>query len=151
MQRVERSIRVRTPIERAYQAWRNFENLPQFMENVEAVTVSGPDQKHSHWKLRGPIGTHPEYDAELVEDEPNRSIGWRSLDGELGTSGNVTFTDLGDETQVHVVMQWFDPPGGAIGETASRLLQNPEKMLEEDLRRFKAMMERDAAPGARVA
>lgn len=54
----------------------------------------------------------------------------------------MTFTDLQDNTEVHVVMQWFDAPGGGMGEKLSRMLQNPDKMLEEDLRRFKDVLER---------
>jgi len=153
MQRVERSIRVHAPVDRVYRMWRNFETFPQFMEHVESVRASGPDGARSHWRLRGPVGIDAEYDAELVEDHPNQSIGWRSLDGNLGNSGNVTFTPLDDETMVHVVMQWYDPPGGPLGEAISRIIQNPEGMLEEDLRRCKHVSEEPGGmeQGARAA
>jgi uncharacterized membrane protein len=141
MQRVERSVRVAAPASEVYNAWRNFEQFPQFMEHVESVNWVGGDRKMSHWKLKGPMGVNVEYDAEVVEDEPNRSIGWRSLDGNLGNSGNVTFSELDGETLVHVIVQWFDPPGGPIGEAISRILQNPAEMLDEDLGRFKRMVE----------
>jgi len=141
MQRVERSVRVAAPASEVYNAWRNFEQFPQFMEHVESVNWVGGDRKMSHWKLKGPMGVNVEYDAEIVEDEPNRSIGWRSLDGNLGNSGNVTFSELEGETLVHVIVQWFDPPGGPIGEVISRILQNPAEMLDEDLGRFKRMVE----------
>jgi uncharacterized membrane protein len=96
----------------------------------------------SHWKLKAPLGVNIEYDAAITEDEPNRSIGWRSVDGTLGNSGTVSFTELGpNETQIHVILQWFDAPAGPIGEALSRILQNPEQMLAEDLTRFKHMME----------
>jgi uncharacterized membrane protein len=141
MQRVERSIRVAAPVTEVYKVWRNFESFPEFMEHVDEVRWVGAGGKISHWKLRGPVGVKIGYDAEITEDEPNRSIGWRSHDGNLGNSGNVTFSELDGETLVHVVMQWFDPPAGPIGEALSRILQNPEKMLEEDLGRFKRMVE----------
>ncbi|MEA2638934.1 MAG: hypothetical protein QOF51_328 [Chloroflexota bacterium] len=143
MQRAERSIRVAAPADRVYQFWRNFENLPQFMEHVQEVQSLDADHRLSHWQLKGPLGMTLEYDAEVVEDIPNKSIGWRSREGgDVGVSGNVTFTELdNNETQVHVVMQWFDPPAGPIGEALSRMLQNPERMLEEDLHRFKKVIE----------
>jgi uncharacterized membrane protein len=141
MQRVEKSIRVKAPAEQVYRYWRNFENFPRFMDNVEEVRVSGPDKRMSHWKIKGPLGTNVEFDAELTQDEPNKSIGWNSRDGSMGTSGNVTFTQTADNTLVHVVMQWYDTPAGAVGEAASRVLQNPEHMLEEDLQRFKDVVE----------
>jgi uncharacterized membrane protein len=149
MQRVERSIRVKAPAEQVYQFWRNFENFPRFMENVEEVRLLSPDGRRSHWKLRGPIGTHAEYDADLTQDEPNRAIGWNSTDGEMKTSGNVSFTEQEDNTLVHVIMQWSHTPGGAVGETASNVLQNPERMLEEDLQRFKDIAEGRVGSGLR--
>jgi len=151
MQRVERSIRVHAPVDRVYEMWHDFASFPEFMENVERVTVSGLDGRKSHWRVRGPLGKSVEYDAEMVEDDPNRSIGWRSTDGDIGTSGNVTFADMGEgDTLVHVVLQWFDPPAGAIGEAVSHVFQNPEGMLDEDLRRFKERIERGGATGAQT-
>src|SRR5687768_16891020 len=116
MQRVERSIRVKAPVSRAYELWRNFERFPTFMENVHEVRSIGGDGRRSHWKITGPLGREFEFDAELSEDVPDKSIGWRSMEGhgEIGVSGVVTFNQLSDdETEVHVVMQWYDTPGGA--------------------------------------
>ena len=149
MQRVEKSIRVNAPVEQVYTYWRNFENFPSFMENVEEVRSSDPSGRLSHWKIKGPMGKSVEFDAELVKDEPNRTIGWNSRGGEIETSGVVTFAPLDDNTEVHVVMQWYDTPGGPVGEAASRMLQNPEKMLEEDLQRFKDIAEGRVGSGLR--
>jgi uncharacterized membrane protein len=144
MQRVERSIRVKAPASKAYQLWRNFERFPTFMENVHEIRMMRGDGQRSHWKIAGPLGKEVEFDADMTEDEPGKSIGWRSVEGhgEVGVSGNVTFAELSDgETEIHVVMQWYDTPAGAVGEAASRTLQNPEKMVEDDLRRFKEVAE----------
>jgi uncharacterized membrane protein len=149
MQRIEKSIRVNAPVSKVYDYWRRFENFPQFMEHVEEVRATDPTGRRSHWKIKGPMGKSVEFDAELTKDEPNKTIGWNSTDGEMGTSGAVTFTDLGENTEVHVVMQWYDPPGGPVGEAASRMLQNPDKMLEEDLQRFKDIAEGRVGSGLR--
>jgi uncharacterized membrane protein len=149
MQRVEKSIRVKAAVAQVYQFWRNFENFPRFMEHVDEVRCVQPDCRTSHWKLRGPMGTDVEYDAELTQDEPSKAIGWNSRGGDITTTGNVTFTEQEDNTLVHVIMQWADPPGGAIGEALSRILQNPEKMIEEDLLRFKDIAEGRVGSGLR--
>lgn len=145
MQRVERSIRVATSAMEAYTLWRNFQNFPQFMEHVDEVKNLDDAGKLSHWRLKGPLGVKVEFDSELTQDEPGRSIGWNSRDGQMGSTGNVTFTPTDDNTLVHVVMQWYDPPAGPIGEALSRLLQDPQKMLDEDLQRFKALAEERVA------
>lgn len=141
MQRVERSIRVDAPPEKAYQYWRDFENFPSFMEHVDEVRKLDAEGRRSHWKLKGPMGVSLEFDAEMTEDRPNQSIGWKSTEGSIGTSGVITFSPVGEQTEVHVLMQWYDPPAGPVGEAFSRLFQNPEKMLEEDLQRFKDIVE----------
>src|SRR5947208_15152011 len=82
MQRIERSIRVKASASQVYQFWRNFENFPRFMEHVEEVRCVSSDCRTSHWKLRGPMGTTVEYDAEMTQDEPSRAIGWNSTTGE---------------------------------------------------------------------
>jgi len=52
----------RTPWD-LYQFWRDFENLPRFMEHLESVTVI--DQKRSHWVAKAPAiaGGKAEWDA----------------------------------------------------------------------------------------
>ena len=149
MQRIEKSIQVNAPAEQVYTYWRNFENFPQFMENVEEVRSNDPSGRMSHWKIKGPMGKTVEFDSELVKDEPNRMLGWNSRGGEMETSGSVTFTPLEDTTEVHVVMNYYDTPGGPVGEAASQVLQNPDKMLDEDLRRFKDIAEGRVGSGLR--
>lgn len=139
MQRAEKSIRVAAPVAEVYRFWRNFENLPRFMENVKDVRPMGAEVWH--WTVKGPMNTSLEFDARLTEDQTNKSIGWNSREGAIGTSGVVTFADLQDNTEVHVVMQWFDTPLGRGGESLSKVIADPAKMLEEDLRRFKEAIE----------
>jgi uncharacterized membrane protein len=141
MQRAEKSVRVAAPASEVYRFWRNFENLPKFMEHVKEVRPADANGNIWHWTLKGPLNTSFGFDARLTEDQPNKSIGWNSLDGTMGTSGVVTFTELQNNTEVHVVMQWFDTPAGRVGESLSRTLQDPDKMLDEDLRRLKVVLE----------
>jgi uncharacterized membrane protein len=152
MQRAEKSIRVNAPAETVYQFWRNFENFPRFMEHVEEVRPMGGNDRLSHWKIKGPFGKSVEFDAELTTDQPGKQIGWNSRGGSndsIETSGVVTFREIDAVTEVHVLMQWYDPPGGALGEAVSRMFQNPEKMLEEDLQRFKDIAEGRVGSGTR--
>ena len=148
MPRVEKSIRVKAPVELVYTYWRNFESFPEFMRHVRKVDGDASGRR-SHWKIGGPLGLPVEFDAELVRDEPNRMLGWKSTDGTVGTSGTVTFASLPDHTQVHVVLDWHDPPGGALGTAAAKLVHDPAAMLAEDLRRFKDLVEGRLGSGFR--
>ncbi len=144
-QRVEGSIEVDAPVQRVYEYWETLENLPDFMSNVDEVRTTGPDT--THWRIRGPLGTKVEFDARTTQREPNEAIGWNSTDGDVGTSGQVRFRDLGNNrTRVEVQMNYSDPPGGKVGETASKLISNPQVMMQQDLANFKAIMEGRATP-----
>src|SRR3712207_4646464 len=110
-QRVESSVVVEAPVSRVYEYWSDLENLPNFMTNVEEVRATGPDR--THWVVKGPLGAKMEFDAETTQEEENRALGWNSVDGNVGTSGQVRFQELGPErTRVEVTMNYADPPGG---------------------------------------
>jgi uncharacterized membrane protein len=47
--RVERAVTVNRPKEELYRMWRDFENLPRFMQHLESVQVDPADRDRSHW------------------------------------------------------------------------------------------------------
>jgi uncharacterized membrane protein len=144
-QRVEGSIEVEAPVQEVYEYWRNLENLPQFMTNVEEVRSTGPDT--THWRVKGPLGSSLEFDARTTQDEPNEALGWNTQNGQVETSGQVRFRDVTpNRTRVEVQMNYWDPPGGRAGEVASRLVANPDIMVQQDLQNFKEIIEGKATP-----
>ena len=144
-QRLEGSIEVNAPVQQVYDYWETLENLPNFMRNVEEVRSIGDNK--THWNVKGPFGASVEFDARTTQNERNEALAWESEDGDVETSGQVRFRDLGDErTRVEVQMDWFDPPGGKVGETVTGLVAGPKTMLEQDLQNFKDLMEGEATP-----
>src|SRR5919205_1128455 len=144
-QRVESSVVVEAPVSRVYDYWRNLENLPSFMTNVEEVRATGPGI--THWSVKGPLGTKMAFDAQTTQEEENRALGWNSVDGNVGSSGQVRFQELGPErTRVEVTMNYSNPPGGKIGEVGSKIVSNPQVMVDQDLYNFKEIIEGRATP-----
>jgi uncharacterized membrane protein len=144
-QRVESSVVVEAPVARVYDYWRNLENLPNFMTNIEEVRATGPGM--THWRVKGPLGAKMEFDAQTTQEEENRALGWNSVDGNVQNSGQVRFQELGPErTRVEVTMNYADPPGGKLGEVGSRLVANPQVMVDQDLYNFKEIIEGRATP-----
>ena len=144
-QQVEGSIEAQAPVQTVYEYWRNLENLPSFMSNIEEVRSTGPDT--THWVVKGPLGTRMEFDARTTQNEPNSAIGWNTVDGDVQTSGQVRFQELGpDRTRIDVTMNYADPPGGKVGEAASKAIANPKLMMEQDLRNFRDIIEGNATP-----
>jgi uncharacterized membrane protein len=144
-QRVEGSIEIVAPVEKVYDYWKTLENLPHFMTNVEEVRSTGPDT--THWVVKGPLGAKLEFDAKTTQNKPNEAIGWNTENGQVQTSGQVRFQELGsDRTRVEVQMNYWDAPGGKAGEVASRVVANPQVMVQQDLQNFKEIMEGTATP-----
>jgi uncharacterized membrane protein len=90
-----------------------------------------------------------EFDAKTTEMDPNRGIGWNTVDGEVMTSGEVRFEEITlGRTRVEVTMNYSDPPGGAVGETVANILSNPERNLTEDLGNFARIVESGGLGGS---
>jgi len=140
--RVDTAVTIQKPREELFSFWRNLENLPRFMRHLHSVTRI--DDRRSHWIAQGPGGKMLEWDAEIINEERNERIGWRSLPGsDLDTAGSVHFKEApgGRGAEVHVELQYI-PPAGAFGAAFARLLgQDPADQIKDDLRRLKQIME----------
>lgn len=138
---VQKSVTIDKSQNELYTFWRNFENLPQFMNHLESVQVTG--DKTSHWKVKAPLGYSVEWDAELTSDVENERIGWKSAEiSEIPNSGTVEFrptTNRGTEVRVTLT---YEPPAGKVGSLIAKLFgEEPSQQVAEDLRRFKSLME----------
>lgn len=138
MASVIKFVVVNAPVAQVFEFWKNFENFPRFMENIESIQVIGPDL--THWKSKGPLGTSVEWDAKTIAVVENQKIAWQSTEGTIETHGAVTFEELEEGTKVTVGLE-YQPPGGALGEAVAKMFSDPEDQLEEDLNRFKQVAE----------
>lgn len=145
MTKIKKEATIDAPVATVYAAWRNFENFPYFMKNIEEVRATSENM--SHWKAKGPLGMAAEWDAEITLDEPNRAIGWRGIEGAspVINSGRVNFKEDGaNRTCVDVTIE-YAAPGGVVGDLAAKIFSNPDHQVEEDLARF-----RDCVAGGMV-
>jgi uncharacterized membrane protein len=142
--RIERAVTVSRPAEELYHFWRQLENLPRFMDHLESVTMI--DENRSHWVAKAPAGTKVEWDAIIHNEIENQLIAWRSLSGsEIDNAGSVHFTPMDEGTEVRVVLS-YDPPAGKVGSAVAKLLgEEPGQQVEDDLRRFKQVMEAESS------
>ncbi len=139
MDRDTKSIIIKGHAPRLYNLWTDFEKFPHFMKYIKSVRKTS--DKTSHWVMEGPLGKDLEWDAEITDAMENKRLGWHSTQGDIKTSGQVTFNELDHgETQVTVQLKYI-PPAGAVGKAAAHVFDNPGKKLEEDLREFKKYAE----------
>ncbi len=139
---VHEAVRLELPVEQVYRYWRRLENLPRFMAHLDRVTegLNGT----SHWVAKGPAGLRVEWDAEIINEVENRTLGWRSLPGsDVVSAGSVNFHAVrgGRSTQVTVHLQYAVPAGKAGAFLVSLFGREPSQTIREDLRRFKQLLE----------
>ncbi|MFE7068833.1 SRPBCC family protein [Streptomyces sp. NPDC057620] len=88
MFRVEETIEVAVPVSAAYNQWTQFKSFPRFMTAVKRV-----EQVRSAL-LSWTVGVGPvrrEFQAEIVEQEPDSHLTWQSLERHFVHQGEVLF------------------------------------------------------------
>jgi uncharacterized membrane protein len=148
--KVQSSVTIyRAPFE-VYSYWRQLENLPRFMRHLEKVEEDANGR--SRWTARGPLDTRVFWEAEIINDVPVELISWRTLpDSDVVSAGSVRFKSVGADraTRVNVKLQ-YAPPAGKVGATLAWLVgEDPQRQIDEDLRRFKQILETEEAPTRR--
>lgn len=135
MSTISTSIDVNVPASMAYNQWTQFETFPRFMEGVREVKQV--DDRRLHWRAEV-WGKEEEWDAEIMEQIPDKRIAWRSTTG-AANAGIVTFHRLSNESSRVVVQMEYDPKGMIenVGDSLGLLAQR----VEGDLARFKEFIE----------
>jgi uncharacterized membrane protein len=145
MPKIQDSIEVQVPVEKAYNQWTQFEEFPQFMEGIQSVQQL--DETHVEWvaEIRG---ESRQWTTEITDQWPDEKVAWKTIAGEVKNDGVVTFEQVGEnQTRVNVEM---DVEGESATENvAGDLLGVVKDQVHGDLERFKRLIEnRDTETGA---
>ena len=141
------TVRIARPRHELYAFWRNFTNLPKFMEKVRKVTEV--DSLSSIWTVAD--GTNPGVDWEFIvtDDEADRLIAWSaSGNTPVKYSGRVEFKEAAEATDVTATLR-YEAPGGVIDSLVARMsgaadpADDPAVQTRSDLLRFKEVMEKE--------
>lgn len=141
--RVERGVTVARPAEELYAYWRRMENLPSFLAGVEAVRPLGGGRYR--WTTVTSDGRRLDWEAEILEDTPGRSLSWASVPGsEVSAWGSVRFAPApgGRGTEVLLDLRFEPPASASLTEWFWNLFgADPGAEVQQSLRRFQQLME----------
>ena len=132
---IEEVIELAVPVQTAYNQWTQFEEFPRFMEGVDEVRQL--DDTLLHWAATV-AGKHAEWDAKIVEQEPDRRIVWESTDGKR-TRGAVSFEQL-DSSRSRIRLQMSYLAEG-VGEQLGSTIGLDKRRVRGDLQRFRELVE----------
>ncbi len=142
----ETSLLVNCTPQDAYRFWRDFENLPRFMNRLETVTVL--DDRRSRWVALGPLNRRIKWDTEITGERENEYISWRSLPGsDIQVDGRVDFQEAPANrgTLITAYLE-FRPSQGGAATLANFLNKGASFAIRQDLRRLEALMETGEIP-----
>ncbi len=132
---IEEEIEVAVPVSTAYNQWTQFEEFPRFMAGVDEVRQL--DDTLLHWAATVG-GKHAEWDAKIIEQEPDRRITWESTDGKQ-TRGTVMFEEAGPErSRIRLHMSYL-PQG--LAEKLGSTVGLDNRRVRGDLERFRDLIE----------
>jgi ribosome-associated toxin RatA of RatAB toxin-antitoxin module len=138
---IQRWTDVAVPVEKAYEAWNDFDQYPKFMHRVLNVRQKGDDKVEWHEKV---WFSSRQWEGRITERRKNDRIAWKTTSG-MSHRGVVTFHRLSDNlTRVMVDMEF--EPNGMIEKMASGL-RFVKRAVQADLARFKAYVEMEDAKG----
>lgn len=130
-----------------YDMWRDVEAAPTWHERIVEARKTGPHTYH--WVMRDEPGEDIlEWDFEILADEPEKRIAWRSVRGEPESAGEVIFEPApgGRGTMVTVLQQFRM---GKLARTWEAITgRDPKQSVIENLRHFKALAETGEIPRA---
>ena len=143
---VKTTVSLDKPRSEVYSFWRKLENLPRFMRHLEKVEEI--DQTRSRWTAKGPAGVGSvSWEAEILEDHQNEFISWRSLPGStVDNAGEVRFIERPNGTDIRVQMTYRLPAGDVGGVAAKLFSPVAEKMMRDDVRDLKKVLETGKTP-----
>jgi uncharacterized membrane protein len=140
---IQRWTDVAVPVDKAYQAWTQFEEYPKFMHRVLEVKKDDKEQNKIHWREKIWFSTR-EWDGEITDRRKNDRIAWKSVSG-TQHSGVVSFHKLDTNlTRVLVTVDFL--PTGMMEKMASGM-RFVKRAVQSDLARFKAYVEFGDAKG----
>lgn len=149
--KIEDAIIVHRRHEDLFRFWRQLDNLPRFMDEIQKIDILSPTR--SRWVMTIPTMEHVpgpstvEWEAEIINEKEHETIGWRTVGhSDVDHAGSVQFipVDAGDATEVRVTLQ-YSPVGGLIGAGVLKMLgEDPYRKIQRNLKKFKDIMETGA-------
>jgi uncharacterized membrane protein len=139
---ISASTIINHPVEEIYAFWRDFNNLPLFLPFIKSVDLQ--DGLRSTLLIKGPMDKVIKSEIEIINDEPNTVIGWRSISNSyFNHAGAVRFSPspMNEGTEVRVEMEYLPLGGKAADKILSILGKSPDQEISDSLWRLKQLFE----------
>jgi uncharacterized membrane protein len=137
---IEASVIIQRPVEKVFQFYRDFSNLPSFLGDVMAIEQLSPAT--SRWTIQGPLGIRAHWMIRVTEERTNELIRYETVTAPgLRTYWEVSFAP-GAEAGTTTVREVMKAPLGRLGRAALALVGKfPAEEVSSNLHRLKQILE----------
>jgi uncharacterized membrane protein len=144
---VSKTVTIEAPAHDVFSRFVAFENFPKFMRHVREVRRL--DGNRWHWTVEGAGGLKFDWDGIITRLESPTRVAWTSTESAaVRHHGEATFEAISEQTTRLTIRLVYDPPLGAIGHGVAKLLgADPKRELDDDMLRFKSLLETGKATG----
>jgi len=139
---IRESVTINAPADRIYRFWRQLDRLPEVMPHLDKVEQL--DAKRSRWTAKAFDQVPITWNAEIINEVPFETIGWKTLPGEaIQNAGSVTFKPVPGNggTEVRVHLQYAAPGGRAASWLARMAGEDPARLTRDGLLALKQRLE----------
>lgn len=137
---IEASIVIRRPIQKVFQFYCDFRNLPKFLGDVMDVKQTGPNK--SRWTIYGPFGVHETWTIKVTHVQTNVAICYETVTEPWRRTYWEVHFSVGSSPNETAVRELLRPPLGWIGRKILELLgKSPHEEVSANLRRLKQLLE----------
>jgi len=137
---IEATVVIQCPIDKVFQFYRDFKNLPTFLGDVKSIEKTGAAT--TRWTIQGPFGIQARWTVKVTEERINELIRYETVTSPaLKTSWEIYFSSGSEagQTEVREVMK---APIGRLGRAALALVGKfPAEEVSANLHRLKQVME----------
>ena len=146
MTRIEKSIEINTPPEKAWPKFK-WDTLPEWQPEFKTIewTSKDKDKVGSTLHLTGELaGTKTEFDLELTEMIENEKMAYRTTRGNLTAAGFVTLQPTKAGTKVTMMID-YELPYSVLGKLIDKLRVHKalDKSYDNALKKLKDVLEKE--------
>jgi len=139
---IREAVTINAPPDQIYRFWRQLDRLPEVMPHLDKVEQL--DAKRSRWTAKAFDQVPITWNAEIINEVPFETIGWKTLPGEaIQNAGSVTFKPVPGNggTEVRVHLQYAAPGGRAASWLARMAGEDPARLTRDGLLALKQRLE----------
>lgn len=128
----EADIAVSAPSSQVWPIVSDLSNYARFLSHLREVRSLSNGM--SEWRLSGLLGIPIIWQTKVKLEVPHR-VEWNPAGGVIGSQGFVHLEPQRDDTRIVFRLEYY-PPAGALEAMFAQLFTDPQKMLEDDLKKL---------------